>query len=195
MRKVLFSIIILALLAISISYSGMASQAMPRYAINEQTKECSEFFMGDECMSCTPPEGWEIIEEFQCPDDYNEIEENSVCRPYKSSFCCTVSHSGANGYCKDTVVNDIEKKCAFVENISECTKLPAEWKRADEIMFWGRVCPSLDYEWLEDPLDCETGIIDDKITNNQQSQDILLFMTGLVITVVIIWVLIMKKRQ
>ncbi|MBW2988945.1 hypothetical protein KY358_01365 [Candidatus Woesearchaeota archaeon] len=155
MRKKPISILFTAFFALSIPLAVFAAQALPRYGINEQTKECSEFFMGDECMTCTVPGGWKTIEGFQCPQGYDEVQRSSDCAPIKSDFCCTVQHSGANGDCEDAVVNDVEQICAFVEDIDRCGKLPAGWKRAEEIEFLGRVCPSLDYGWLEETLDCE----------------------------------------
>ncbi len=207
MRKNLISIIFVVFIATLISSSVFASQALPRYRINEQTKECSEFFMGDECVSCNIPEGWETIEEFQCPNGYNEIQADSVCMPRKDPFCCTVQHSGAAGDCEDVVVNDIEQKCAFVEDINKCAKLPTNWKQAEDVIeFWGKVCPSLEYEWLEETLDCETKIIDnDNIDNqnniagdNQQNPNTLLFIIGavaIIILIIIIWFFLRKRLK
>ena len=97
MRKNLIPIILVVLFVLLMSSYVFASMAMPRYGINEQTKECSEFFMGDECVGCTFPEGWEMIEDFKCPTGYKEIRKGAVCTPRKNSFCCTVQHSGASG--------------------------------------------------------------------------------------------------
>ncbi|MCD4693983.1 hypothetical protein K8R62_01355 [bacterium] len=131
-----------------------ASQAMPRYAINEETKECSEFFMGDECMYCDPPSGWDIIEEFECPNGYAEVEEDSVCELSKTDFCCTAGHSGLNGNCEDLIINEVKQKCAFVEDIDKCNNLPESWEEAVKDSYWGKICP-FDYDWLEDEMDCE----------------------------------------
>ena len=132
MRKNLISIIFTISFIALMSSSVFASMTMPRYGINEQTKECSEFFMGDECVGCAFPDGWQMIKESQCPTGYKEIQKNSVCTPIKDFFCCTVSHSGANGDCEDVVVNYVEQKCAFVEDINKCGKLPQNWKKAEE---------------------------------------------------------------
>ncbi len=205
MRKNLISIIFAIIFITLMSSSVFASMAMPRYGINEQTKECSEFFMGDECVGCTFPDGWQMIEESQCPTGYKEIQKNSVCTPRKNSFCCTVQHSGASGDCEDVVVNDIEQKCAFVEDINECGKLPQNWEQAEETEFWGRICPSLEYEWLEDPLNCEAKIIENDdnqkdIINNDKKQDSnTLYFFGIfaviIILLIILWFFIIKRMQ
>ena len=205
MRKNLISIIFAVAFVALMSSSVFASQALPRYGINEQTKECSEFFMGDECVGCTFPEGWEMIEESQCPTDYKEIQKNSVCTPRKNSFCCTVQHSGAGGDCEDVVVNDFEQKCAFVEDINECGKLPQNWEQAEETEFWGRICPSLDYEWIEDPLNCEVKIIENKNDNNQNNLiddkqqksyiiPIIVISVVVIILVIRLWFFLIRRR-
>jgi len=205
MRKNLISIILLAFIVILISSSVFASQALPRYGINEQTKECSEFFMGDECRSCTMPNGWEMIDEFQCPESYKQIQADSLCTPNKNTFCCTVQHSGSKGDCEDVVVNEIEQKCAFVEDINKCEKLPTDWNQAEEFDFWGKLCPSLEYEWLEETLDCGTKIIEnDNIDNQnniiddkQQKSNIPLIVVITVVIIIllaILWFFLIKQK-
>jgi len=190
-------IIIPIFLLILFSFSVFASQAMPRYALNEQTKECSEFFMGDECTTCSPPEGWDIIEEFQCPEGYEEVDVNSVCGPHKSDFCCTVAHSGVNGDCDDVVVNDVEKRCAFVEDITQCGSLPTNWEQAEELDFWGKACPSLDYEWLEETLGCEpvTDNQDNIVDDDKQNSNNLWILIGVVAIIIIAGFFIIKRKK
>ena len=94
-------IILFASIIISVCSSAFASMAMTRYGINKQINkqinECSEFFMGDECVSCKLPQGWEIIEGYQCPEGFEIVQKDSVCTPGKDQFCCTIQHSGAGG--------------------------------------------------------------------------------------------------
>ncbi len=146
------------ILVTSFPLSVFASQAMPRYGVNEVTKECAEFFIGDECTRCSLPADWSQIAGFSCPDGYKEVKEDSVCVPAKSEFCCTVQHSGGNGDCKNVVVNETEKKCAFVEDISKCRPLPKGWRQADDLTGRGSICPSADYVWLEDELSCLSAV-------------------------------------
>ncbi len=204
MRKNHLSIIFILLSAIIISSSVFASVAMPRYGINEQTKECSEFFMGDECVSCVMPNAWEIIEESQCPQDYKEVQTDSICTPRKDSFCCTVQHSGAGGDCEDVVVNSLEKKCAFVEDINKCEKLLPNWQKAEEVEFWGNVCPSLEFEWMEEQINCTKKIIDVNTKGNltdisKDNQSIsnqnlyLLVSAGLMALIILGWFFLRKK--
>ncbi len=124
----------------------------------------------------------------------------------KSSFCCTVNHSGSMGDCEDVVINNIDKKCAFVEDINKCEKLPVNWQQAEEIEFWGKVCPSLDYEWAEKPLDCTEKIIDinsedsliDISKDNQQTSNLnsyLLIPAGLIVLTIVGWFLLRKRLK
>jgi len=205
MRKNLISIIFAVIFITLMSSSVFASMAMPRYGVNKQTKECSEFFMGDECVHCTFPDGWQMIKESQCPTGYKEVQKNLVCTSNKNFFCCSVGHSGANGDCEDVVVNDIEQKCAFVEDINECEKLPENWIQAEKTEF-GRVCPSWEYEWLNESLYCEAKIIekndDDKkdiINSNKQQDSNALYILGIsaviIILLIILWFFLIKRRQ
>lgn len=162
---------ILKLLAISSSIvlltlvkASTAVPAKPQYGINEQTKECAEFFIDNVCSDCKLPLGWKEIDEFQCPLGYNQVEKFPDCTPAKNKFCCTFGHSGYGGDCEDVVVNDSEKKCAFVEDIHKC-KLPPNWNQITEIKPWGplQLCPSFQYEWLDKPLECLKEITIPKI--------------------------------
>ncbi len=139
-----------------IARSALSSMAMPVTGFNEDTKVCAEFFMGDECVGCKIPEGWKTLDFGEsCPDGYSVIEARSECKPYKTTFCCTVNHSGANGDCEDVVVNHNSKQCAFADDIEECNDLPFGWERAEVNELWGsRLCPSYEYEWLEEEITC-----------------------------------------
>jgi len=150
-------IIITLCIIVICSHLTSASPAMPVLGINDETMECAEFFMGDECLRCELPEGWVDIGnpyDNECPEGYAKVQGEAICKPLKNDFCCTVSHSGLNGNCEDVIVNDAEKKCAFVEDITECDSLPPGWTRAEEDEFWGRVCPSWEYGWLDGYLEC-----------------------------------------
>jgi len=203
MLKNLILIILATIFIVLTSSYVLASQALPRYGVNEETKECSKFFMGDECLDCTFPEGWKMIEEFQCPLGYKEVQKDSVCKPRKNSFCCTIGHSGLSGDCEDVVVNDVERKCAFVEDINDCENLPQNWRRAEELEFWGRVCP-WDYEWLKYTLNCQSKMIQ----NNDEQKGctpgldcyenniIFYFSIGLIVfaLLIILWSKFIKKK-
>jgi hypothetical protein len=118
----------------------------PMVAVNHATKQCAEFFAGDECMDCSPPEGWEILGtegESECPSGYALTEVPSVCTAFKVEFCCTAGHSGAPGDCQDVVINRAAGQCAFVEDIDRCPRLPAGWEN------FGRECPPEYAEWVE----------------------------------------------
>ena len=134
--------------------------------VNHELKECSSMFGGDECMTCQPPEGWEILSNIaDCPKGYKmnetKIEYDQItCQPLKEPFCCTENHSGAPGDCDDTIMNVEQKKCAFVQNINECQKLPEGWQSTD-------LCP-FEYEWQNNTLPCEN----ENIKTNQNIEKI-----------------------
>ena len=51
-------------------------------AINEDTQQCAKVILGDECMICTLPEGWEIIGRYldiACPAGYEMIALDLDC--------------------------------------------------------------------------------------------------------------------
>jgi hypothetical protein len=132
---------------------------MPALIVNNASRQCASMFTGDECMSCRPPKGWERVGtayQGKCPQGYTMLKKavSGVCQGHKTPFCCTVNHSGANGDCQDVVVNDAQRQCAFMEDITQCENLPNGWEKAEPQDFWGTVCPSLDYEWRKDTLTC-----------------------------------------
>jgi hypothetical protein len=152
--KRLFLLIPLTLLFLLIGGKALAVPAPPEIAVNHETKECAEFFGGDECMSCSPPEGWEILgdsSEVECPAGYTFTSIEPVCRHSKSQFCCSEGHSGASGDCEDMVINKKQNQCAFVEDINACN-LPSGWKaRPEKTSLYDWTCPG-SYTWED--VDC-----------------------------------------
>ncbi len=150
----LFFLILSSLMLYPISaWIAFASLAMPEYGVNHATKECSVFYMGDECIACRMPQGWASLGagvKDLCPEGYKKVEIKPVCYPQKNPFCCTHGHSGAPGNCKDLVINEKGKKCSFVDDIEKCVKLPPGWQRPQGEL----ACPSLSYGWLERILAC-----------------------------------------
>jgi hypothetical protein len=129
-----FSFFLLGFLPLSL----FADPSPERIGVNESTKECATFFTGDECTDCSLPEGWTNLgyaHMTQCPQDYKMVEADSVCKPRKSFFCCSENHSGAEGQCDDLVIDDVNGKCAFVEDINKCGGLPPGWTSAS-------ICPA-----------------------------------------------------
>jgi hypothetical protein len=157
MNTKIISTVLFASLIFSVN-TAFAAPLPPTIAINEQTKECSRFFMGDECLDCFLPDGWTKIEgysEDSCPKGYNIVNDKSVnCQGFKVAHCCTIDHTGANGDCEDVVISDEEKSCGFVEDINNCPGLPDSWYRAKEVDRFGRVCPFYNYKWREESIQC-----------------------------------------
>lgn len=128
---------------------AFAAPLPPLVVVNHETKECGTIMGGDECMDCFPPEGWEILGfQGKCPAGYTEVSDiPSTCKHLKGQFCCTRGHSGVAGDCEDLVLNEKEKKCAFVPDITNCQP-PKGWssKPAEESLSnWQ--CPG-DYDWV-----------------------------------------------
>ncbi|HUW95553.1 MAG TPA: hypothetical protein VMW58_07175 [Anaerolineae bacterium] len=146
-RKSLLAVMILVSFC-SAGERALAAPAPPELVVNHGSKQCAEFWAGDECFSCSAPAGWEILgrlPEAECPDGYTEVEIDRTCSAHKVDFCCTEGHSGAPGDCEDVVINRAKEQCAFVEDIGECPALPRGWERH------GVDCPY--YEWA-DQVDC-----------------------------------------
>jgi hypothetical protein len=126
------------------SQRALAAPAPPQLVVNHETKQCAEFSAGDECVSCVPPAGWEILGnsvETECPAGYAQVEIVPICAARKVSFCCTEGHSGAPGDCEDVVINKATGQCAFVEDINRCPSLPGGWDK------YGADCPY--HDWAE----------------------------------------------
>jgi hypothetical protein len=142
MKHVRFAIFIFML-------AGLAFAApMPLQTIvNNDSMQCARFLPGDECMDCTPPDGWEILgSSASCPERYTLVTVRGNCIGFENERCCTKGHSGASGDCRNLAKNDQTKECAFVKDASDST-LPVGWKKmpVDSLSpEW--VCP-LDYTW------------------------------------------------
>ncbi|NMC09452.1 MAG: hypothetical protein GYA39_00515 [Methanothrix sp.] len=140
---------ILMLVVSILMQTGLALSApMPLLMIvNNDSMECARFLPGDECMDCTPPAGWDILGPYDsCPENYKIVNVNGTCKGFENERCCTEKHTGASGDCRNLVINDETKRCAFVKNASNCS-LPSGWlampKNASQSMW---VCP-IDYGW------------------------------------------------
>jgi hypothetical protein len=138
-------LVLITLLFLVASETVAAAPLPPELAVNHETKECAEFWGGDECVRCSVPEGWEILGqtyEAECPADYDMVEITPECWAAKEPFCCTEGHSGLAGDCDDVVINRPARQCAFVEDIDDCPALPLGWGRH------GEDCPY--HDWAAD---------------------------------------------
>ncbi len=150
---------VLLVILLLIPWSGLVAAPLPpRLAVNHETRQCGEFFAGDECMDCFPPAGWEVLgvtSAVSCPEGYTDIGRiDHQCQPLKASFCCSEGHSGAAGDCEDLVINRRAKQCAFVNDIETC-RLPTGWtRRPQDVEARNWVCPA-SYQWIE-ALACES---------------------------------------
>lgn len=137
------------LIALLLAGVGFAAPAPPELGVNDTTKQCAEFFPGDECMACSLPEGWRGAGFGACPRGYTEGIVKPICQAHRNVFCCTKGHSGAPGDCDDIVFNAQEEACAFVSDIDTCQRLPKGWQRASPDDFQEQVCP-YEYHWRAD---------------------------------------------
>jgi hypothetical protein len=126
---------------------AMAAPLPIQIIVNNDTMQCARFLPGDECMDCTPPDGWEILRQYSsCPNNYALVEESGNCKGFEVEHCCTEGHSGASGDCGNMIKNDITDECAFLANAMNST-VPNGWQKMPENASpssW--VCPR-DYRW------------------------------------------------
>ncbi|MBI2630584.1 hypothetical protein HYW76_05790 [Candidatus Pacearchaeota archaeon] len=197
--KMQFIIFIAILLLIFLNFNvTYASSAMPDLAINNETMECALFYQGDDgCASIDILPGWESIrisiESYSdfglgpelCPSGYKFLGEfDPIHGKDKTPFCCTCCHDGSWGDCNDTIVNLKEKKCAFLDNATNCDQLPDNWgyyNVQDNI----RGCPSEDYEWINETIKCNK-------TNNPIQ--VIYFLSFIFIILVLILIIFLLSR-
>lgn len=145
----------ICLVLLSLAVNAVAAPTPPLTAVNEETKECGQMPGGDECTSCYPTDGWELLGDgvdVECPAGYTSAEPQYACEPFKTWFCCTDGHSGAAGDCEDMVISHRYDQCAFVDDINGC-KPPREWtQRPNGLRAEQWLCPAT-YEWI-DEIDC-----------------------------------------
>lgn len=79
----------LCLLSFYTSTRVTAAPSPPVDVINHTTKECAQISTGDECESCVPAEGWELLNG-SCPEGYTVLDQwaPSTCTFYASPYCC-----------------------------------------------------------------------------------------------------------
>ena len=138
-------LVLVIMLFIVANEATVAAPAPPELAVNHESKQCAEFWGGDECVVCSLPAGWESLGglwEAECPADYTTVEIKPTCRAGKIARCCSEGHSGAPGDCEDVVINRRAEQCAFVEDIAQCPALPHGWEKH------GQDCPY--YDWAAD---------------------------------------------
>ncbi len=135
---------ILCLLLVGLAFAAPMPLQM---IVNNDSMQCARLLPGDECMDCTPPEGWEILGAYtSCPENYKLVTVNGNCKGFEIEHCCTEKHSGASGDCRNLIKNDITKECTFVTNATTDI-VPDGWLKMPEnatSSCW--VCP-LGYKW------------------------------------------------
>ena len=148
-----------ALLVLIFSPIAFAAPAPPQMIVNNATKECADFFAGDECMGCEIPQGWSSLGymNITCPDGYAQIEVNLSCHGDKNEFCCSQGHSGAPGNCEDLLINDLTRQCALIDDASSCSPFSG-WLKVNDFSGRPPECPT-GYAWIE-MKECPSGGID-----------------------------------
>jgi hypothetical protein len=124
----------------------LAAPSEPAKVVNHTTKECGTMYTGDECETCVPTKGWEILNG-ECPQGYTELD---IWIPYYSCtfdekpLCCTKGHYGAQDICPNLVVNPIAKQCTLNnENKVFIASYPIGWIPSPVFL-----C-SENYEWTD----------------------------------------------
>jgi hypothetical protein len=87
--KVTALLVGLCLLSFYTSTRVLAEPSPPTDVVNHTTKECAQILTGDECESCAPAEGWELLKG-SCPEGYTVLAQwaPSTCTFYASPYCC-----------------------------------------------------------------------------------------------------------
>jgi len=138
---------VLAALILMLAGPVLAAPMPQQMIVNNDSMQCARFMPGDECMDCTPPEGWEILGPYtSCPESHTLVTVNGNCKGFEREHCCTEKHTGASGDCTNLIKNDLTKECAFETNASNGSTIDG-WQRMPEnatASSW--VCP-LDYKW------------------------------------------------
>ena len=139
---------IAAILAFFIISGIVVAAPLPhQWIVNNDTMQCASFLPGDECMDCTPPDGWEILGPYgPCPEDYTLVTVRSNCQGFENERCCTKWHSGASGDCQNLVKNDLTRECAFVDDAANRTLLSGWMKMPENASSSSWLCPH-DYNW------------------------------------------------
>ena len=137
----------LAILIFLLSGLALAAPMQLQMIVNNDSKQCARFLPGDECMDCTPPDGWEILGPYtSCPESYTMVTVNGNCQGFEVEHCCTEKHTGAAGDCRNMVKNDITKECAFVTNAATAAMSVGWQKMPENATSSSWICP-LDYKW------------------------------------------------
>ncbi len=144
-----FSAFILS--ALFLAVLAAAAPLPTELIVNDEQKQCSSFLPGDECMDCTPPDGWRMLDEgASCPENYSYVTVRGNCTGFEVDRCCTEGHSGATGDCRNLVKNNITRECSFAADAG-CASLPAGWESMPanaSAKDW--LCP-LNYTWTALP--------------------------------------------
>jgi len=139
--------LVFAILSLMLAGLAFAAPLPLQMIINNDSMQCARFLPGDECMDCTPPEGWDILSPYaSCPESYTMVTVKGNCKGFENERCCTEKHTGASGDCQNLIKDDLTKECAFVTNAITDT-VPNGWQKMPEnatSSSW--VCP-LDYTW------------------------------------------------
>lgn len=137
----------IAILIFLLSGLAFAAPMQLQMIVNNDSMQCARFLPGDECMDCTPPEGWEILGPYtSCPENYKLVTVNGNCKGFEVEHCCTDKHTGASGDCRNLIKNDITKECTFMTNAITDT-VPDGWQKMPENTSSSNwVCP-LGYKW------------------------------------------------
>lgn len=88
----------LCLFAFITSAHITAAPSAPVDVVNYTTKECAQISTGDECFSCAPAEGWEVLNG-TCPDGYAILDTwaPTSCTFSASTYCCETTGTEGEG--------------------------------------------------------------------------------------------------
>lgn len=146
--KAFIATVLWALASLLLSARALAPNP-PAIVVNHGSKQCALLYTGDECETCSPAEGWQVLEGAwsleDCPTGYSVVGEipPGRCEGLRHWDCCTEGHTGAAGACSDIFVNRRSKQCAFVEDFDACPQIPRGWEKNLGLCLRG-------YNWPDD---------------------------------------------
>ncbi len=155
LKKNLLAAAVLLIIAASLAILAKAAFAAPmppRTVINHKAHQCAQIVPGDECGDVILPPDWEYLNTAAgeaCPAGYTMVDLRPAWTHFKAQHCCSEGHSGTSGDCQDVIKQADKGQCAFVEDIQQCSSLPAGWEP------WGQDCPA-GFKWVDD-MACATG--------------------------------------
>ena len=178
--KIFYLCVSLIVVPLFLTRVTLAAPSEPAKVVNHITKECGMMYTGDECETCAPTKGWEILNE-ECPQGYTELDKwipYYSCTYRETPYCCTEDHNGKQGACPNLVVNPLTKQCALNGENKILPAYPVGWIPSPFF-----VC-SKNYEWTNSV----------NYSNNQWNYISIAIILAVTLIVVVAFVFLFRRK-